>query len=189
MNETALLLFIHGYATPWLDGLFILSHRLGTLPACLALVLGSIAWHAARREWRAVLLWLLVGVSTGLLFLGLKPAFGRARPNLWTPLVTESGYAFPSGHALASATFYPLLAWLTLGLRGKRFLAFSIGLPLFVGFGRLYLCVHWPTDVLAGWLLGAAQATAGILWARAGAVSSPSPAPDRAADTARGAGA
>jgi undecaprenyl-diphosphatase len=166
MSEAAFLLFIHARSTPLLDGLFRVSHELGTLTACLVLVLGAIAWHSAHGGRREAVAWLVVGLSTLLLYVCLKPAFGRSRPGLWPPLVDEQGYAFPSGHALASATFYPLLAWTTLRLRGASFALFSGALPLFIGFGRLYLGVHWPTDVLAGWALGAAQAAAAIRWLR-----------------------
>ena len=165
MSETALLLSIHGLTRPFLDTLFRFSHELGTLSFSAVLVFAAIAWHLSRGERREALVWLVVGLATLVLYLSLKPIIGRPRPDLWRPrLVAETGFSFPSGHALASAAFYPLLAWATLRLRRVRFVLVGVGLPLFVGLGRLYLGVHWPTDVLAGWALGAAQTAAAIRW-------------------------
>lgn len=164
MSETAILLSIHGLANPFLDLVFRFSHELGTLRFSLILVLAAAAWHSLRGERREASAWILVGVTTLVLYVSLKPAFGRTRPELWPRLVNETGFALPSGHALASATFYPLLAWVTLRLRRGGFVLVGIGLPLFVGIGRLYLGVHWPTDVLLGWALGAAQAALTIRW-------------------------
>lgn len=166
MSEAALLLSIHGLSSPAFDALFRFSHELGTLRSCALLVLAVTAWHGLRGERREALAWLAVGLATLILFLSLKPAFARPRPELWPRLVGDTGFSFPSGHALASATFYPLLAWMTLRLRRVAFALMGVGLPLFIGFGRLYLGVHWPTDVLAGWALGAAQAAAAIRWIR-----------------------
>lgn len=166
MSEAALLLSIHGLSSPLLDMLFRFSHELGTLNFSLVLVLAATAWHRLRGERREALAWLVVGFTTLVLHLSLKPLFARPRPDLWPRLVAETGFSFPSGHALASAALYPLLAGITLALRRVGFVLVSVGLPLFVGFGRLYLGVHWPTDVLAGWTLGAAQAALAIRWIR-----------------------
>ena len=166
MSETGLLLTLHGLSSPFLDLLFRFSHEIGTLPFCVVLVLAVTARHLFRGERDEAMAWVVVGLTTLLLHLSLKAAFARPRPELWPRSVEATGLAFPSGHALASATFYPLLAWVTLRLRRAAFAAVGIGLPLFIGLGRLYLGVHWPTDVIAGWALGATQAAATIAWVR-----------------------
>jgi undecaprenyl-diphosphatase len=167
VSETALLLTIHDLSGPFLDRLFRFSHELGTLRFAAALALAAIVWHGLRGERREAQVWLVVGFTTLVLYLSLKPMIARPRPDLWRPrLVAETGFAFPSGHALVSAAFYPLLAWTTLRLRRAAFFLFALGLPLFVGFGRLYLGLHWPTDVLAGWALGAVQTALAIRWIR-----------------------
>jgi undecaprenyl-diphosphatase len=89
---------------------------------------------------------------------------------LWETLIHPSGFSFPSGHAVASAAFYPLLGWVLLRRRGVAAGVVGYGtgalFALFVGVGRLYLGVHWPSDVLAGWLLGFAQSALAIAWLR-----------------------
>lgn len=166
--EARLLLSLHAHASPWLDQLFVLSHELGTLRACAVLVLGAVAFHLVRGERRLALLWLLVGLSTFALQSGLKAAFDRPRPALWPRLLSSPrDPSFPSGHAVAAATFYPLAA-LLIGRRRPvwRGAAWgtAAGLALWIGLGRLYLGVHWPSDVLAGWVLGALQVALAARW-------------------------
>jgi undecaprenyl-diphosphatase len=165
--EARILLAIHEWSSPLLDVLFVISHVLGTMPFCVLLVAISLARHLRRGEHVEATFWLVVGLSTFFLQEWLKLAFGRLRPTLWTPiLIPLTTKSFPSGHALASATFYPLLAhdWArTRPHQAKLAYAISVGLAFFIGFGRLYLGVHWPTDVLAGWAIGATQA---FVWIR-----------------------
>ncbi len=106
----------------------------------------------------------VVSIVTGaLLNTGLKLAFARPRPDLVPHDVAVYTLSFPSGHALLSATVYLTLAALLArtqpGLRVKVFvIAVAVTLTLLIGVSRVYLGVHWPTDVLAGWTLGAAWA-------------------------------
>lgn len=170
--EALALLAIHDQAGPWFDRFFLLSHYLGTLWFCAPFVLTVVLWHRGRGETALSNVWLGVGVSTYLLQEGLKRVVARLRPQLWPrletwpPVAGSESFAFPSGHALAAATFYPLLAYvlareLPPRLRRAALLAGAL-LALWIGLGRLYLGVHWPTDVLAGWALGAAQAVVAI---------------------------
>ena len=162
--EARLLLAIHAGASPPLDRLFLISHDLGTVLFFSPLVLALVFWHLHRGERRLAALWGLVGLSTYVLQEGLKRLVARPRPELWPRLVELGPYSFPSGHALASASFFPLLAWdLTRGSRPRvRFLAVCVAvlLSLAVGLGRLYLGVHWPSDVLTGWGIGGLQCVA-----------------------------
>lgn len=101
----------------------------------------------------------------------LKSAFDRPRPNVVAHWATFSHTSFPSGHAADSAIVYLTLAALVArsvksrGLRVYVVLAAML-LTLLIGVSRLYLGVHWPTDVLAGWILGAGWAflAATIAW-------------------------
>lgn len=165
--ETRLLLAIHRLAGPRLDFVFLVSHAMGSRAVLSTLVLGAALVHALRGERREAAAWIAVGLAVATAILGLKDVVARPRPELWPRVATQGGSSFPSGHAIATAAFYPLLAWLATRRRpGWRpvALALAVGGALFVGLGRLYLGLHWPTDVLAGWLLGAALSAGAITW-------------------------
>jgi membrane-associated phospholipid phosphatase len=165
--ESTILLWIHRFATPALDGAFRFSNLFGLFPVCTAVVAAMVVRHMWRGERREALLWLMIGVGTAVVPEVIKHLVARPRPMLWPVIVHASGLSFPSGHAVAGAAFYPLMGWDLL--RRRAVLArvgYAIGaaFAVFVGVGRLYLGVHWPTDVLAGWLLGFLQSGAVIAW-------------------------
>lgn len=155
---------------------FVLSHVLGSLPVGIGIVLLAALAERTRGEVAGGRTWIVLGITTPILFAGLKEIVCRPRPALWPRLVEEGGWSFPSGHALASATIFPLLAW-TLSRRSPgrapAFWGFGLALPLVIGLGRLYLGVHWPTDVLAGWAIGALQSALAIAWLRRGGYPGP----------------
>lgn len=147
----------------WLeDGMRDLT-ALGGYPVIGLMALVAVGYLAVRRLWGSALLVPVViaaGVATNQL---MKAGFGRARPELVAHIVEVRTLSYPSGHAMLSAIVY-----LTLGVllaeaqRGRRaqvyVMAVAVGLALVVGASRVYLGVHWPTDVLAGWSVGAAFA-------------------------------
>ncbi|MGN6555727.1 MAG: phosphatase PAP2 family protein [Verrucomicrobiota bacterium] len=130
----------------------------------LLLVLGLVAGFViVRRQYHA--LGLILGALGGGLFLNvwLKRIYERPRPELVPPLVRVSSASFPSGHSLLSAVVYltlcALLARLVQPMKLKLYiLGAGIFVSFLVGVSRVYLGVHYPTDVLAGW-------TAGAVWA------------------------
>jgi undecaprenyl-diphosphatase len=163
--ETRILLAIHEWASPALDAVFLLSHHLGTFWLCVPLAGAAAAWNLRRGDRAEAALWVALGLSTYLLQEWVKLLVGRPRPLLWPPLVSVLTFSFPSGHALAAATFYPLLARAWARARpGQSAAAYAAAafMALYIGFGRLYLGVHWPTDVLAGWAIGATQSLVAI---------------------------
>jgi undecaprenyl-diphosphatase len=165
--DTRILLFIHAHSSPLLDELARVSHLLGTRAFCIALVLSAAFLHRARGERREAVAWIGIGLTTVTVIEVLKALVLRPRPELWPRLVLQGGSSFPSGHAIASAAFFPLLAWLAARRHPRLLpaaLALAVALSLFVGLGRLYLGLHWPTDVLAGWMLGAAECLVVIAW-------------------------
>lgn len=99
---------------------------------------------------------------------GMKILFGRERPDVVPHLMNEITLSYPSGHALMSAVIYLTLgALLARAERRRAFKAYLFGVAVFVAFvvglTRLYLGVHWPTDVVAGWGLGTAWAMGCLL--------------------------
>jgi membrane-associated phospholipid phosphatase len=165
--EERVLRWIHSFAAPALDQAFLFSNIFGLLPVCTILVTAMALVHLLRKERREALAWVVAGLATFASTELIKYAVARPRPVLWETLIHPAGFSFPSGHALAAATFYPLLAWGLLRRRsGAAGLGYGIGVifALYVGFGRLYLGVHWPSDVLTGWLLGFVQSALVISW-------------------------
>jgi membrane-associated phospholipid phosphatase len=176
--EAEILLAIHDFAHPVLDAFFLFSHQLGAAWFCATFVVATVIFHLVGGRRDEALMWALIGISTYLLQLGLKAFFARSRPALWVGPVVHASFAFPSGHALAAATFYPLWGWYAArrwpAARRWCWVA-GVSMAFYVGFGRLYLGVHWPTDVLAGWTLGAFQTATAIAIVqkrRAGGLSS-----------------
>lgn len=108
----------------------------------------------------------LVAVATGggaLLGAALKDVIGRTRPDVVPHAVLVQSASFPSGHAMLSAVTYltiaALLVPLVPGRGAKAFvIAVAVGAVLLIGASRVFLGVHWPTDVLAGWCAGSAWA-------------------------------
>jgi membrane-associated phospholipid phosphatase len=97
---------------------------------------------------------------------GLKLAFARVRPDLVPHLDHASSFAFPSGHATSAAVVYLLFAFIVPTKRRGLWLSVGIVLTILTGMSRIMLGVHWPSDVVGGWLLGAGFAYAGLAVAR-----------------------
>ena len=154
--DRAVLLWIHAHSPEWLDGPMRLVTALGygqvVLPLLAAVVLAFYL-----KGWTLAATLLVVSTTGGsLLTAVLKAVFGRARPELFDSGYAASFYSFPSGHATVAVGFYGTLTLiLAYRLRGfARWAAAASGvlLVLLIGFSRLYLGVHYPTDVLAGYL-------------------------------------
>lgn len=125
-----------------------------------AVALVAALWLLVRGAWRSAL-WLVVTVVGGtLLQQGVKAAVDRPRP-VWRHPVDAAHYAsFPSGHAMTATVVCGALLWLLYVRRGRDPLwwtVFGVALISVVGVGltRVWLGVHWPSDVLGGWLWGA----------------------------------
>jgi FMN phosphatase YigB (HAD superfamily)/membrane-associated phospholipid phosphatase len=131
------------------------------LTAATVAVLAALAWRARRRE--AVFLLIVMAVSP-LLEQALKHLFERVRPSAESAVLSVNGYAFPSGHAMSSATFALALAVIAWPTRWRWSAAgFAATFALLMGLSRVYLGVHWLTDVLAGWVLAVAVVAATYL--------------------------
>jgi undecaprenyl-diphosphatase len=147
----------------WLPGAVRDITALGSAPVLVLFVLAVAGALAARRQYHAVLLLLAATVGGILLNDVLKGLFGRPRPDTALHLTDVRSLSFPSGHAMESAIIYLTLAALMARLvQGRTLrlyvLAVAALVTLLVGLSRVYLGVHYPSDVLAGW-------TAGLAWA------------------------
>ena len=154
-------------ATPigpaWVRVFFRDITALGGYPIIVLTALLVAGYLAMVRHWGSVLL-LLGSLGGGTIVNSyLKIAFDRPRPDFVGHLVEVATASLPSGHATLSAVAYLTLGALLARTQPNRWLQLyivsaSIGLTLLVGMSRVYLGVHYPTDVLAGWCLGAAWA-------------------------------
>jgi undecaprenyl-diphosphatase len=147
----------------WVEGAMRDLTALGSNIVLLIFTAAVAVFLAVRRQSHALT---LVLVSTGggfLLAQALKLAFSRPRPDLVPHLAYVTSSSFPSGHSMFSAVVYLTLGALLSQLVEQRkekayFLSVACFLTFVVGVSRVYLGVHYPTDVLAGW-------SAGLAWA------------------------
>jgi membrane-associated phospholipid phosphatase len=120
---------------------------------CLGLAVSLILLISRRRL--LLIGWVVALAGSGFLNAMLKALFHRARPVLANPWLTEPGWSFPSGHAMGSLVAYGMLAYILIVAWRVRFprmiIAVTIALVLAIGFSRIYLGVHFFTDVAAGY--------------------------------------
>ncbi|MEJ6484444.1 phosphatase PAP2 family protein [Nostoc punctiforme UO1] len=155
--DTTFLLWLHQFANPNLDNLMLFITNLGN-PTTVVIVVGVnlllLWWRRYLEEARFFILACLGGF---ILNTGLKLFFSKPRPELWHQLITEKSFSFPSGHALGSMVLYGFIAH-ELATHYPRFakLIYSLTVILIaaIGISRLYLGVHWPTDIIAGYGVG-----------------------------------
>lgn len=136
---------------------------LGGVAVLTLVTLSVTGFLLLTRNWRAA--WFVLAATAGgfVVSMLLKMIFARERPDVVPHLSIVSSYSFPSGHAMQAAVVYltlgTLLSRLVEGYALKvYFLAVALLLTFVVGVSRVYLGVHYPTDVLAGW-------SAGLAWA------------------------
>lgn len=133
---------------------------LGGVAVLTALTIVVAGYLVVARKARTSLI-VIAAVSSGaILSTLLKSLFDRPRPDLVAHLVDVSSTSFPSGHAMNSAVVYLTLGALLARAHLERttriyVLSVAIALTLAVGSSRVYLGVHWPSDVIAGWIVGA----------------------------------
>lgn len=158
---------LHALQAPWLDGVARVMDELGELPVVLGLVgVLTLALFAGGRRTDA-----LMAIAT-LFFMAagqtLKPVVGRARPDDTLTAVESMGFAFPSGHSVYAFLFGGLLIYLAGDLIRntlvRRTVQVAIGLwVMAMGTSRVYLGVHWPSDVIGGFMFGAIALTVIIM--------------------------
>lgn len=155
----------------WLEETVRDFTALGSTGILIFITLGVAGFLVQRREYRMT--WLvLMAVGGGMLLTTLlKQGFDRPRPDLVPHGAFVTAASFPSGHAMVSAATYLTLGALLARTQSRRrlkayLLLLAILLTVAIGVSRVYLGVHWPTDVLAGWTAGAVWAIISWLVAR-----------------------
>jgi membrane-associated phospholipid phosphatase len=162
--DTRLADWLHENARPAPTEFFESVTWLGNVPVLFAVTLLVALVLARRRKSTELQLLLLAVLGTQILTLGLKLGFQRERPFFADPLATESTYSFPSGHASMSLAVYGTLGFIAARhvrrIRARIAVLTAAALLVFlIGFSRLYLGVHFLSDVIAGFSLALAWVT------------------------------
>jgi len=149
---------IHASALPLLDRVMLVISLFGSQLLILAAI-GLAILFIWRRRWLDLRLLLVAMIGEELFNVLFKLSFHRLRPAFADPLFSASGYSFPSGHAMASMVFYGLCAYLLIRSshrwRDRVLIVVSaIALVVVIGYSRIYLGLHYPSDVLGGYSAG-----------------------------------
>jgi undecaprenyl-diphosphatase len=155
---------------PLLDAIIAAITHAGGRPVVALAIAVTAAFAARRRYWRAVWVLIATGLAAWLLNALLKLLFARERPALQTLIPLPESYSFPSGHAMSALAVYGAIAVVVIALAPRAraaVLAVTVLLVLAIGLSRLYLGVHWPLDVLAGFAAAVPLLVAAVLLLRA----------------------
>lgn len=160
-KDTQILLAINSHSSSFFDMAALVITYTGNILSVVVMSILLGAWLYKKKRIRSVVqvLFTLGGAIAANAL--LKLIFQRERPELWQLMTHESTYSFPSGHALITAAFAVTI--LIIGWNSRyRWLIVALAsiYTLSVGLSRLYLGVHYPTDVIAGWSIGIAWAIA-----------------------------
>ncbi|MEG2785377.1 MAG: phosphatase PAP2 family protein [Anaerovoracaceae bacterium] len=142
-----------------LNGIMIAITYMGNWQAIVMLCLGLLVFNKTRKEIGVPLS--MVSAVSVVIYKIIKSSFKRARPAVALHIINQGGYSFPSGHALNSLVVFGFLIYLIRKNVGNKRIANVLtgilsALIVLVGISRIYVGVHFPTDVLGGWFLGSA---------------------------------
>lgn len=158
--DKEILLTLRELHSPLLDQVMLGLTFLGEPVVLLVTCLGLGIWLLYRGQRSRSTILIIAAVGATVLNNWLKILFGRARPLLWERIVDVGQYSFPSGHAMISLVIFGMMGYL-LSNKFPQWRGWIIGLTILlivgIGLSRLYLGVHWPTDIVAGY-------AAGLVW-------------------------
>lgn len=153
--EEPLMMWVHNHIGTWFAPIATVMHYVGKTSLAVPLLTLLAAWLAlkGRRDYAVFIV--LATLLPTLIMLAIKVTIARPRPELWPRLIDESNFSFPSGHSTFGAALATIavLIWLHSPHRAKILWA-GVCFALLMGFSRIYLGVHYPTDVLVGWVNG-----------------------------------
>ncbi|MEH1950055.1 MAG: phosphatase PAP2 family protein [Nostoc sp.] len=152
--DVPILLAVHSTANPQLDALAVALATIG-LPWTAILILGTIALILLlKKRWRSLAYLLTASAGSVIINRIAKQLMHRVRPQLWESIAPESSFAFPSAHAMTSVTLVAILLFLTWATSWRWLvLIFGSLYIIAIAWCRLYLGVHFPSDILAGWMV------------------------------------
>ena len=157
--DKAIDVYLHSAATPPLTTFFLVVTAFSSIEAVALIGVLVAAFFAWRRRWLHLATWIAAVAGGAVLNHLLKGLFARPRPFFEHPLLIETSYSFPSGHAMESLVVYGMLAYFAVlaleSWRGRTAVVFGAALlVLLIGFSRMYLGVHYFSDVVAGYAAG-----------------------------------
>lgn len=158
-NDQALMSLIQEWRNPLTTNIFLVMTYLGQWQMVLLIALLVVLILEAFKQRRKIALLLMALVSTLATSEVFKYLFHRSRPDTELSLINAHGYSFPSGHAVVSVVFYGVVCYFLWQIcrrrwqRGLVIFLFSC-LILSIGLSRIYLGVHWFSDVIGSWSLG-----------------------------------
>lgn len=163
-----------GWHAPLLDKVIFGITHLGNLSTMLFYSVIIIVLFSWKKEWKSTRFYLIGMLGSTALFSGIKELVGRSRPSSYIGEFHQHGYSFPSGHSTMSMTFALLIFFLfypkVSGGYRVVLIAFCLLFPLLIGFSRIYLGVHYFSDVMGGFTLA-------VFWVMLMAGVSPAPSP------------
>lgn len=164
--DTVIRQWAYDQRGPLLNKIVIAVTYLGNWQTVVALALVLLALPQTR--WRYGLPYVCVSAASTVVYKAMKSIFQRPRPDLAVRIIEESGWSFPSGHSMNCIVCYGILIYLIRRYcpdrrKANLLTALLAVLILSIGCSRVYVGVHYPTDVLGGWSLGLAFLLAATL--------------------------
>lgn len=157
--DTAIRYWAYGQRTPALNAVLITITYLGNWQTMVLLGIGLLLYPGTRRDIGVP--FALISLSSTVFYKIVKSVFARPRPDLAVRIIEQGGYSFPSGHSMNGIVCFGILIYLIRRYCRNRktanLLTAALSLLIIaIGCSRVYVGVHFPTDILAGWSLGAA---------------------------------
>ena len=157
-GDSAITLWLQHHSTEWGETLFSVVSLFGSV-ILYAVAIAAVIFYLVRRDRLRAATVAVASVSVIILNNALKLIFHRGRPEYASEFIHRQSWSFPSGHAMDSLVVYGILTCLLLetpfGARWRRTItAVAAVLVLLVGYSRVYLGVHYTSDVIGGWLAG-----------------------------------
>lgn len=155
--DRSFLLWIHQFANPQFDRIFLFFTALDDPPTVVTIFIITIAWLVMKRRYSDGIRFTIVCAGGVLINQVMKLFFAKPRPKLWHRLITETSFSFPSGHAVGSMVVYGFIAYiLAKEMQQHKHIIYAAAslLIIAIGLSRLYLGVHYPTDIIAGYGIG-----------------------------------